>query len=109
MPKEIFRIRHRHFFLVILIYLHPVMTLFSRYNRNENEGGLIVPYGIEITEYCCTTYDNNGLIVPYGIEIFHYRLQVTVLDGLIVPYGIEIIYRRIILFRKSRFNRTLWN
>ena len=38
MPKEIFRIRHRHFFLVILIYLHPVMTLFSRYNRNENEG-----------------------------------------------------------------------
>ena len=50
MPKDFYSNRHRHFFLIISLYLHCVMTLFSVYIKNENEGLLIVPYGIEITQ-----------------------------------------------------------
>lgn len=38
MPNEIFRIRHRHFSLLFFLYLHCVMILFSKCNRNENKG-----------------------------------------------------------------------
>ena len=50
---------------------------------------LIVPYGIETTEYRLNMTGNHLLIVPYGIETQFVGVQSWRARLLIVPYGIE--------------------